>query len=325
MSVPAGPVEPGSDPGGTQHPGGPGRRGGPGRGRLGRWLSARWLAVGGGLVLAVVVGTAIVLQTTGGAACAAPPIGDTVHRGRATYYNTSGGGNCSYPGPPADNLFVALSPSEYAAAAGCGGYLDVTGPKGKVRVKIVDKCPGCPVGQIDLSKKAFARIADLSAGMVSITYRAAVNPALPRPLSFSFKGGTSQWWFAVLIDDHGNPLRSVEVRSAGKRWQRVSRMDYNYWVVDDGLGPGPFDIRVTDVYGQQATATRVRLVPDRAQRSGVYLYGHTVPRTSPPAASPSAGPSATGTPSASPHTPNATPSDVPSLFPPSTVASRTDC
>jgi expansin (peptidoglycan-binding protein) len=56
--------------------------------------------------------------------------------GRATYYTlASGGGNCSYPGPPADNLYVALGPGEYAAAAPCGGYLDVTGPMGAVRVK----------------------------------------------------------------------------------------------------------------------------------------------------------------------------------------------
>ncbi|HEU5108427.1 MAG TPA: expansin EXLX1 family cellulose-binding protein, partial [Micromonosporaceae bacterium] len=218
-------------------------------------MTSRWLAVGGAAVLAAVVGVALVLQSTGDAACAAatvaaPPVGGTVHKGKATFYTPAGAsGNCSFVGFPADDLYVALSPGEYAAAAACGGYLDVTGPDGKVRVKVVDQCPECPAGHIDLSRKAFAKIADPVRGLVPVTFRAVVDPRLPGPLSFRIKEGASQWWFAVLVDDHGNPLRSVEVRPSGGGWQRVARTDYNYWLRDSGLGPGPYAIRVTDVYG----------------------------------------------------------------------------
>lgn len=333
--------------------------------RLPRWLvrryPGRWMAAGGGIVLAAVVGVAVVVQTTGGAACAAglaagapaaalpwqaagwsqaapgvparlvagPPVGTAVHRGKATYYSTSGAGNCAFPRPPADGLFVALSPSEYAGAAACGGYLDVTGPKGTVRALIYDQCPGCPVGTIDLSKKAFARVADLSAGMVSVRYRAAIDPPLPRPISITFKDGTSQWWFSVLIADHGNPLRRVDVRPAGKGWHRVGRTDDNHWVADDGLGPGPFDIRLTDVYGNTATATRVRLLPGRSQRVAAALYGDAAQASPtpgatrspvPPSASPSTAP-ATPTPSG-PSTATTGPA-APAT--PSTTAARTDC
>jgi expansin (peptidoglycan-binding protein) len=245
-------------------------------------VPGRWLAAGGGLVLAAVVGVALVLQASGDAACAAtgalpaaPPIGDAVHRGKATFYTPAAGagGNCSYVGPPADDLYVALSPGEYADAAACGGYLDVTGPRGTVRVKIVDQCPECPAGHVDLSREAFARIADPVRGVVPVTYRAVVNPRLPGPLSFRIKEGASQWWFAVLVIDHGNPLRTVEVRPAGGGWQRVTRTDFNYWLRDSGLGPGPYAIRVTDVYGRRATVTGIRMSPERIQRTGVFMYG----------------------------------------------------
>jgi expansin (peptidoglycan-binding protein) len=281
---------------------------------------AKWMATGGGLILVAVTGVALALQATGGAACAggratqprtadlavgaaipaAPPVGSAIHRGKASFYTlTSGGGNCSYTGPPADRLYVALSPDEYADAAACGGYLDVTGPRGTVRVKIVDKCPECPAGHIDLSREAFARLADPVRGIVPVTYRAAVNPKLPGPLAFRVKDGASQWWFAVLVVDHGNPLRSVEVRPAGGSWQRVARTGFNYWVNDGGLGPGPYAIRLTDVYGRRATAGAIRLAPEETQRTKVLMYGRVEPRA--PAPKPTRSPS--GSPSKANRTP----------------------
>jgi len=233
-------------------------------------------------LLAAVVGVVLLLRSGASPACAAPPTGSAVHTGKATFYTlASGGGNCSYPGPPADRMYVALSPGEYAAAAACGGYLDVTGPKGTVRAQIVDLCPECPAGHVDLSREAFARIADPVRGVVPVTYRAAVNPRLPGPLTFRIKDGASQWWFAVLVGNHGNPLRSVEVKPAGQGWQRLTRTDYNYWLRDSGLGSGPFAVRVTDVYGRRTVASGIALSPERTQRTSVFMYGRSAPRPAP--------------------------------------------
>ena len=84
--------------------------------------------------------------------------------GEATHYELAAGGmgNCSYPSPAAGQLYVALSPSEYGGSAACGSYLQVTGPDGSVTVEVVDQCPECQAGHIDLSEQAFARIAPLS-------------------------------------------------------------------------------------------------------------------------------------------------------------------
>lgn len=199
--------------------------------------------------------------------------GAQVIKGQATLYELqSGGGNCSYPSPPAGDLYVALSPGEYAAAAACGGYLDVTGPKGTVRVKVVDQCPECQAGHVDLSRAAFARVADPGKGLVGVTYRPLANPRVGRPLSFRVKEGSSQWWLALLVIDHGNPLTSVEVKTTGGTWRKLARADYNYWIAESGVGQGPFTVRVTDTRGHRVTANRVRLSPAAIQRSTTKMY-----------------------------------------------------
>lgn len=245
----------------------------------GFWRRYRWAAAGAVTGLAAVVGTALVVQAAAAPACAAPPVGGTAHQGKATFYTlTSGGGNCSYPGPPADGLFVALGPSEYSAAAACGGYLDVTGPKGKVRVKVTDQCPECEPGHIDLSAKAFARIADPVQGIVPVTYRGVVSPSVPGALSFRIKEGASRYWFAVLVDNHANPLSTVEVRSGSGSFRKLQRADYNYWLAESGAGSGPFTIRITDVYGRTATAPGITLTPGKTQSTNAKAAGAATPK-----------------------------------------------
>src|SRR4029453_7405883 len=91
----------------------------------------------------------------------------------------------------------------------------VTGPKGTVRVKVFDQCPECEPGHVDLSRTAFARIADPVAGIVDVRYRLVPDPRGQGRLSFQVKDGSSQFWLAILVDGAGNPLRSVEGRSGG--------------------------------------------------------------------------------------------------------------
>ena len=275
-------------------------------------LSPRWLATGGAVLLAGVIGIALFLQN-GGSACAAPPSGGTVRTGKATFYDLGGGtGNCSFASVPADGLFVALGKSDYSEAGACGSYLDVTGPKGKVRVKVTDSCPECAPGHLDLSRAAFKKIADEVQGLVPITFKAVVSAPTPGRLSVRFKDGTSQWWFAVLIDNHANPLTSVQVKTQGGALRSAKRFDYNYWIIDGGAGPGPFSITMTDVYGHKATATGIKLLPEQTQTTGVRLSSGGVaaapapkvtkkaaPKTSSASPSASASASASGSASAS--------------------------
>jgi expansin (peptidoglycan-binding protein) len=223
-------------------------------------LSPRWLATGGATVLAAALGIALVVQDSG-PACAASPT-----TGKATYFSLDGGlGNCSFPTPPANDLFVAMSPPEYGTAAPCGTYLDVTGPKGKVRVKVIDSCPPCAPGHIDLSLTAFRKIGEPVQGIIPVTYRTVANPPVPGPLSVRLKEGSSQYWLAVLIDNHANRLTSVQIAGAGGPFHTAKREIFNYWTLPSGAGRGPFKIKITDAYGRSTTLPNIKLTPGKTQ------------------------------------------------------------
>ncbi|WCN80138.1 expansin EXLX1 family cellulose-binding protein [Micromonospora sp. LH3U1] len=254
-----------------------------------------WLAGAGVAALAAVLGITLAVRSGATPACAAPPTGNTVHKAKASFYDAGrSGGNCSFPSPPADRLYVALGSSAYSGAAACGSYLDVTGPKGTVRVMVMDQCAGCGPGKIDLSDEAFAKIADRAQGIAQVTYRAVVSPPLDGGLTFRMKAGASQWWFAVQVGNHGNPLRSVEAQGPGGGFRKAARQNDNYWTVEGGLGPGPYSIKVTDVYGRQATAATIRMIAKQVQPSTVFLTAPT------PSSSPSAPPTPTIAPSPTP-------------------------
>ena len=234
-----------------------------------RLLSPRWLATGGVVVLAGAVAVAVLLHSP---ACAAPPTTSPL-KGKATFYDLAGTkGNCSFP-PPADDLYVALGPNQYAAGTACGGYLDVTGPKGKVRVKVFDSCPECGIGHLDLSRTAFQRIGNEIDGIIPITYKAVRDPRTPGPLSITFVEGTSRYYWAVVIDNHANPLKTVKTKGPGGSWMTATRTDYNTWIINRDVGNGPFSVRMTDIYGHAGTATNIKLIPNKRQITSVRLTG----------------------------------------------------
>lgn len=172
-----------------------------------------------------------------------------VHTGEGTYYNATGAGNCLFDPSPTNLMVAAMNWTDYDHAALCGAYVQITGPKGTVIVRIVDSCPECPAGDVDLSQEAFALIADLPDGRVPISWR-LVSPPLEGPIVYHFKDGSNQWWTAVQIRNHRNPITRFEYMASGGVFKEAPRTDYNYFVESSGMGPGPYTFRVTDVFGQ---------------------------------------------------------------------------
>jgi expansin len=238
--------------------------------------------------------------------------------GTATHYVLTGLPNCSYPSPPADDLFAALSPPQYDGAAACGGYLTITGPDGSVTVQVIDQCPDCAAGHIDLSEPAFAELAPLSAGLINVRYQYLADPPLPGPITMEVKAGSSQYWLALLADNTGNPLASVQVETASGGWISLARASYNYWIAQSGAGAGPFTVRLTDTEGNQVTVHNVALDPGPVQSTGVYMYG----AGSDPAAPAAAGASATPSSAAPAPAPSARPSS--SVSPASPAATNVE-
>ncbi len=180
------------------------------------------------------------------------PLSTPVHQGIATYYNATGAGACMFDASPQDLMVAAMNAEEWNSSAYCGAYLSVSGPKGSIVVRVVDLCPECKTGHLDLSAQAFAQIAEPVQGIVPITWW-AISPDLSGPIQYHFKDGSNQWWTAVQIRNHRNPIAKFEYWN-GSQWISVARTEYNYFVqTGPGMGLGPYSFRVTDIYGNVLT------------------------------------------------------------------------
>jgi expansin (peptidoglycan-binding protein) len=145
-------------------------------------------------------------------------------------------------------MYAAMNYPQFGNADFCGAYINVTGPQGSVIVRIVDMCPECQYGDIDMSPEAFAQIAEISQGRVPISWQQVSYP-LEGPIVYHFKDGSNQWWTAVQVRNHRNPIIKLEYRTNNGSWVTVPRTTYNYFVESSGMGPGPYSFRVTDVFG----------------------------------------------------------------------------
>lgn len=194
------------------------------------------------------------------------PPDNTVYSGDATFYGATGAGNCAFDATPDDLMVVALNDTNYANAALCGAYIEVTGPKGVVVVRVVDRCPECASGDVDLSREAFALIANPIDGRVRVTWH-VVSPEIEGPIVYHFKDGSNPYWTAVQIRNHRNPIASFEYQDSNGQFRAVPRELYNYFVEAQGMGPGPYTFRVTDSYGATLTDSGITLM-DNGDVSG---------------------------------------------------------
>lgn len=178
----------------------------------------------------------------------APPLGEP-QTGEATYYDANGSGNCSFDPSPQDLMVAALNTTDYAGSQACGACLSVAGPNGTVVVRVVDRCPGCKKGDVDLSESAFAKIAPLSRGRVPITWR-TVACNVQGPVAYRIKEGSSKFYTAIQVRNHKVPVEKLEYQRAGA-YVDVPRLSYNFFVADKGVGdqPSGLKIRVTAVNG----------------------------------------------------------------------------
>ena len=193
------------------------------------------------------------------------------YTGRATFYGATGAGNCSFDA--SSNLMVgAMNQADYDNSQACGAFLSVTGPNGTVKIRIVDRCPECPPGAIDLSQQAFAKIAPLSAGRVTIHWH-LLSPSGLGSVSYRYKSGSSQYWCGIQMLNHRNPIRSMAIK-VGTSWRTLERQDYNYFLSPSGTGCGG-TIRTTDIYGNQLTQSGIRIAPDAVQAGKGQFPAHT--------------------------------------------------
>jgi expansin (peptidoglycan-binding protein) len=188
----------------------------------------------------------------------APPFG-VAQTGVATYYTGDGTGACSFDADPNDMDFAAMDQPEWAGSAVCGACANVVGPNGSVTLRIVDLCPGCEAGHLDLSQQAFGKIAALSAGRVPVTWT-LVPCAVTGPVTYQYKDGSSQYWTAIQVRNHRLPIAKLEWKGPSG-WVDVPLASYNYFVQASGVGTGSVGVRITAWDGESLEDTLTPVVP----------------------------------------------------------------
>ncbi|MFF5570266.1 expansin EXLX1 family cellulose-binding protein [Streptomyces luteogriseus] len=197
----------------------------------------------------------------------------STYQGVATVYKAGvGDGACSY-GPSADMMIAAMNTTDYETSKACGAYVLVRAENGaSVTVRITNECPlPCAPGQLDLSEQAFAKLAPVSTGRISISW-SLLSPDTAGTISIRYKNGSSPYWCGIQAIGHRNPLARLEVR-AGGGWRQLTRTDYNYFLSPDGSGCGGA-IRITDIYGERLTINGIAVRPDAVQPAGVQFARH---------------------------------------------------
>ena len=193
-------------------------------------------------------------------------------RGEATFYggNTSGG-MCSFTGYtiPSGIFGTALSDSNWAGADACGQCVSVTGPSGtKITAMVVDQCPGCGSNHLDLYPDAFAKLADPSKGVISVSWD-FVPCGITSPIVLKNKEGTSKYWFSMQVMNANVGVAKLEVSTdGGASWKATTRQPYNFFENPSGFGTDSVDVKVTSTNGKSVVVKGVSIQAGSLKTAG---------------------------------------------------------
>ncbi|RKP23455.1 RlpA-like double-psi beta-barrel-protein domain-containing protein-containing protein [Syncephalis pseudoplumigaleata] len=190
-------------------------------------------------------------------------IANGVHKGEATFYDSDGRGHCSLD-PSGDGIFGAMASALWSTAAVCGVCAEITHKDKTVRVPIVDECPSCSAGSIDLSRGAFRALAAESAGRIDISWKIVPCP-VQGALRYRYKPDANAQYLAVQLLNYAIPVRSVECRAAngGGSWQTLQRSVDNYFIgsTPANAGSSGLDFRVTPYGGAAVEDSGIAFSP----------------------------------------------------------------
>lgn len=178
--------------------------------------------------------------------------GNTVNTGEGTHYDfeaAGGFGNCSFDDTQISPFLIgAMNNVDYGTADYCGACIHIDGPNGSVKVQIIDRCPECKSGDVDLSPEAFIQLAPLIDGRIPISWY-VVPCQLTGNITFHYKEGSNQWWTAIQVRNTVNHVSKLEWFTGGQ-YVELTREIYNYFIFENA-GYVNQKFRITDIYGNQ--------------------------------------------------------------------------
>jgi len=183
------------------------------------------------------------------------------HSGEGTFYGGiagSAGGNCGIPVATDDFYHCALNNQDYNTSQACGACLEVKSASGKsVIVKVVDRCPECAPGDVDLTREAFAKIENPIAGRIPITWRFVPCPLDNSTIKVNFKSGSTKFWTAIQLRNIRHAVAKLEYKK-GDQWIDIPRENFNFFIETAGIA-SPMTLRATSVLSEQLVFENVAI------------------------------------------------------------------
>ncbi len=192
----------------------------------------------------------------------------TSHNGDATTYAYTSGGACTRDPIPPGTLVGAINAPQYNGSIMCGAYLSVTGPAGSAQVMIVDLCPECPSGDLDLNTDAFQAITGATDGRYPISWR-VVSPPLTGAIGYRFQG-SNPYYIKVQVINHRNPVYRIELDTGAGGFVALDRTMDGFFQRNSPTALGALTLRVTDIYSNTLTDSGIPI----ASNSQQVFVGH---------------------------------------------------
>ncbi len=198
------------------------------------------------------------------------PVPDSlVHQGVATWYYDADVTQpaCGFEWPSDGAYYCAINTpdlhTEGDSARACGAYVHVESDEASIECPVIDECPWpqwCDDEQIDFSPWAFmALVSDTTVGVIDITWW-YISGTMSDPFVYYFQEGSNEYWLSLQIRNHTQAIKTLEIKSGGS-WHSLKRTSYNFFVIEDGAGNGPFEFRVTATTDEVITDSGVQLSP----------------------------------------------------------------
>ncbi|KAI9654410.1 MAG: hypothetical protein M1831_005376 [Alyxoria varia] len=189
------------------------------------------------------------------------------YSGKATVYGGNlQGGTCSFSTMkelPAGLFGVAMTDSIWNNGYNCGGCVEVKSGGKKIKAMVVDKCPGCGPGHLDLFPDAYAKFSG-NPGIIDVDWQFVDCKAeITEPLQIRLKEGVSSHWFSAQVVGATRRTKKMEYRKPGGQWINIAkREDHNMFTEASGVGAKVIDIRVTSHVGTQVVVNGIAVEGD---------------------------------------------------------------
>ncbi|UIZ28513.1 hypothetical protein KXD40_009243 [Peronospora effusa] len=181
--------------------------------------------------------------------------------GDATAYTLGqvSAGNCNFMyDPGVGHNYAALNNEQWDSTLNCGRCAQVScddsrcSNKNSIIVYIVDRCPECAKGSLDLSPTVFKQLTGSDPSRYTIKWKFVPCPVSGN-INYCTKSGSSSSWLAVQPTNHATGVASMKIAN-----QEVTMVDSCYFFLLNGgtnVDISAVDIEITSVAGETITET----------------------------------------------------------------------